>query len=56
MHPRRDLGVEKDRGAIRPKMAADIIATAGNPLENVDALKQLVFVMKNGKVIRTPNR
>src|SRR5438477_3365129 len=52
----RLLGVEKDRGAIRPKMAADIIATAGNPLENVDALKQLVFVMKNGKVIRTPNR
>ena len=53
----RLLGVEKDRGAIRSKMAADIIATAGNPLENIDALKQVVFVMKDGKVMkdrRTP--
>lgn len=48
----RLLGVEKDRGAIRPKQAADIIATMGNPLENIDALKQVVFVMKDGKVIR----
>jgi imidazolonepropionase-like amidohydrolase len=51
----RLLGVEKDRGAIRPKMAADIIATAGNPLEHIDALKEVVFVMKDGKVIRAPN-
>jgi imidazolonepropionase-like amidohydrolase len=49
------LGVEKERGAIRQKMAADIIATAGNPLENIGALKQVVFVMKDGKVIKAPN-
>jgi imidazolonepropionase-like amidohydrolase len=48
----RLLGVEKERGAIRPRMAADIIATTGNPLENIDALTQVVFVMKDGKVIR----
>ena len=48
----RLLGVEKERGAIRPNMAADIIATTGNPLENIDALKQVVFVMKDGKIIR----
>ena len=51
----RLLGVEKDRGAIRQKMAADIIATAGNPLENIGALKQVVFVMKDGKVVKAPN-
>lgn len=44
----RLLGVDKDRGAIRPGMAADIIATEGNPLEDPNALKQVVFVMKNG--------
>jgi imidazolonepropionase-like amidohydrolase len=48
----RLLGVEKERGAIRPGMAADIIATTGNPLENIDALKKVVFVMTDGEVIR----
>jgi len=48
----RLLGVEKERGAIRPGMAADIIATTGNPLEHIDALKRVVFVMTDGEVIR----
>jgi imidazolonepropionase-like amidohydrolase len=48
------LGVEKQRGAIRPGMAADIIATTGNPLEDVQALKRVAFVMKNGRVVRHP--
>ena len=46
------LGVEKERGAIRPGLAADIIATPENPLDNIQTLKQVQFVMKNGKVIR----
>ena len=50
------LGVDKERGAIRPGLAADIIATMGNPLENIDALKQVVFVMKDGDVVKTPTR
>ena|SRR3989442_511995 len=29
------LGVDKDRGAIRPGLAADLIATPGNPLDDV---------------------
>jgi imidazolonepropionase-like amidohydrolase len=48
----RALGLEKDRGAIRPGMAADIIATSGNPFDDVQALKRVVFVMKNGRVVR----
>jgi imidazolonepropionase-like amidohydrolase len=48
----RLLGVEKERGAIKPGMAADIIATPENPLDNIQTLKQVSFVMKDGKVIK----
>lgn len=48
----RLLGVDKDRGFLRIGQAADIIATADNPLEKVTTLKHVVFVMKNGAVIK----
>lgn len=48
----RLLGVEKERGAIRPGLAADLIAVPQNPLENIDTLKQMTFVMKEGNVYR----
>ena len=48
----RLLGVEKDRGALRPGMKADIIATAANPLDEIGTLKSVTFVMKNGKVFK----
>jgi adenine deaminase len=48
----RALGVEKQRGAMRPGMIADLIATRVNPLEDLNALKQVGFVMKNGRVIK----
>lgn len=48
----RLLGIEKDRGQLRVGLAADIIATVGNPLENANALKRVSFVMKNGVVIK----
>ena len=46
------LGVEKSRGAIKPGLFADIIATPENPLDNINTLKQVNFVMKNGKVFK----
>jgi imidazolonepropionase-like amidohydrolase len=46
------LGVEKQRGAIKQGMFADIIATPDNPLDNIQTLKQVSFVMKDGKVIK----
>lgn len=46
------LGVEKTRGAIKPGLFADIIATPENPLDNINTLKQVNFVMKNGKVFK----
>lgn len=48
----RLLGVEKERGLLREGLAADIIAVSDNPLENINTLKKVSFVMKNGIVIR----
>jgi len=48
----RLLGVEKERGTLRTGMFADIIAVPENPLENINTLKKVSFVMKNGAVIK----
>lgn len=48
----RLLGVEKTRGTLRTGMFADIIAVPENPLDNINALKKVSFVMKNGAVIK----
>jgi imidazolonepropionase-like amidohydrolase len=48
----RLLGVEKERGALKQGLYADIIATPENPLENIQTLKKVAFVMKNGKVVK----
>lgn len=50
----RLLGVEKERGAIQPGLAADMIAVAGNPADNIGALKQVIFVMKDGRIVKRP--
>ena len=44
------LGVEKERGAIRVGMAADLVATPVDPLHDIDGLKRINFVMKDGQV------
>jgi imidazolonepropionase-like amidohydrolase len=50
----RLLGVERERGAVRPGLYADLVATPGDPLSDVAALRRVAFVMKEGKVIRRP--
>jgi imidazolonepropionase-like amidohydrolase len=49
----RLLGVEVRRGAIKVGLRADIIATSESPLDNIQTLKKVSFVMKNGKVFRS---
>jgi len=39
-------------GAIAPGMEADIIATDGNPLQDITAVRRVTFVMKSGKVLK----
>jgi imidazolonepropionase-like amidohydrolase len=48
----RLLGVDNRRGAIRVGLAADIIATPENPLDNLLTLKKVAFVMKDGRVFK----
>jgi len=45
------LGLAKEIGALRPGMAADLIAVPGNPLADVTSLKTVEFVMKGGRVV-----
>ena len=46
------LGLENVRGVLEKSYYADIIALKNNPLDNIDAIKTVQFVMKEGKVIR----
>ena len=44
--------IENRRGPIRVGLPADIIAETGNPLEGIDALRKVQFVMKDGMVFK----
>jgi len=43
---------ENSRGPIKPGFFADLIAMPGNPLDDLEALKSVQFVMKNGQVFK----
>ena len=43
---------ETKRGPIKVGMAADLIAVPGNPLESIDALRDVRFVLKDGLVFK----
>ncbi|MGB4972143.1 MAG: amidohydrolase family protein, partial [Cyclobacteriaceae bacterium] len=43
---------ENTRGLIKVGLAADLIAVDGNPLESIDALRKVQFVMKDGGVFK----
>jgi imidazolonepropionase-like amidohydrolase len=48
----RITDIDKTRGPIKPGYFADLIALPGNPLDDVDALKNVQFVMKDGLVFK----
>ncbi len=50
------LGEQAHLGVVAPGAYADVIAVAGDPLTDVNALKNVQFVMKNGAVVRSPQR
>jgi imidazolonepropionase-like amidohydrolase len=45
-------GTDETRGPIKAGFFADLIAVPGNPLDDVAALKQVQFVMKDGEVFK----
>src|SRR5580698_1121288 len=46
------LGLGREIGTVAPGFQADLVATDGNPLEDITAVRRVVFVMKSGKVYR----
>ena len=44
--------IEDQRGPIKVGLAGDIIAVKDNPLDNIDALRDVRFVMKDGLVFK----
>jgi imidazolonepropionase-like amidohydrolase len=44
--------ISKERGAIARGLFADIIAMPENPLDNIESLRKVNFVMKNGAIVR----
>jgi imidazolonepropionase-like amidohydrolase len=46
------LGVEDVLGTIEVGKTADIIAVKGDPIKDISALRDVVFVMKNGVVYK----
>ncbi len=47
------LGLGDRIGTIAVGRAADLVATDGNPLDDITAVRRVRFVMKNGKVYRS---
>lgn len=46
------LGLSDTIGTLAPGYEADLVATDGNPLDDITAVRRVVFVMKAGKVYR----
>lgn len=50
--PAKILNMEEKIGQIAPGFFADIIAVKGDPTQNIETLKEVEFVMKEGKVYK----
>lgn len=50
--PATIMGTQKDLGSIETGKIADIIATDGNPLQDIKAMRKVSFVMKDGVVYK----
>jgi imidazolonepropionase-like amidohydrolase len=48
------LRVAEERGALAVGKYADIVATPDNPLDDIQALRKINFVMKEGAIIKRP--
>ena len=46
------LGQEENMGAVAPGRFADLVAVAGDPLQDITELERVVFVMKDGVVYK----
>jgi imidazolonepropionase-like amidohydrolase len=49
-----DLLGTRDRGRIAPGLLADLVAVRGDPLQDINVLRNVVFVTKGGRIYRRP--
>lgn len=54
VNPAELMHINQQRGTLSPGMAADIVAMPSNPLEDIESLRKINFVMKDGKIVRRP--
>ncbi len=50
----RILHMQEKLGRIRPNLLADLVAVAGDPTTNIEAVRNVRFVMKDGVVYKQP--
>lgn len=50
----RLLRIDDRLGTLEPGKIADIVAVAGNPLEDIHVMRNMVFIMKEGAVYKEP--
>ena len=50
--PSQLLSMDTEIGIIAPNFIADIVATNDDPIENINTMENVVFVMKDGKVYK----
>jgi imidazolonepropionase-like amidohydrolase len=48
------LRINKVRGSIGAGLSADLVAMPANPLDDIENLRKIDFVMKNGAIVRRP--
>jgi len=46
--------VDDKLGSIEAGKLADIVAVKGNPIDDIRAMENMIFVMKNGKIYKQP--
>jgi len=51
--PARAMGMDKELGTIEAGKRADLILVKGNPLEDIHNIRNVEFVMTNGKMLKT---
>lgn len=54
IHAAEMLQIDRLTGSIAPGKRADLIALKGNPLNNIETLQDVRWVMKHGKTIKGP--
>jgi imidazolonepropionase-like amidohydrolase len=50
------IGLGSKTGVIAPGMEADLVATEGNPIDDITNVRKVIFVMKGGKVYKNAAR